>query len=693
MTKDKLTKEKKFRGGKIRNKLILILMTVVIIPLILLGVFSYLKSTEIIKKDLAETTLQAVEEVNESITMFLKGIEYQVNAIASNSALKDLDKTANSQEQEFKKQVALELLKDIQTSNPDLMWTYFGNEEGSMYIFPKDELPDDYDPRTRPWYKKALENKGKIVWTEPYIDATVDELVITAAKTVLDGDKVIGVVGIDISLKDLSDNLSKKQVGKSGYVFVTDKKGMVISHKDKKLIGTYDITKREFWNKVKSTDKNFLDYTYEGKKKFLSFTTNERMGWKIYVTMGLSELTEDTYIIREFTLYMGILGIIIAVIMAFFLASNISKPINILKQAFSRAAVGDLTVRVNIKSKDEFGQMGDSFNEMIENFNRLIKEIKTSSGTVLKTSESLSEITEQTTAAADEVAKTIEEIAKSAEEQARDTEKGATEIKTLARKIELVSESIIDMNNISNETDNLTSKGFEAVKTLIEKSDENRKSVLEINELVLKVDKSAEEIGIITDTISEIAEQTNLLALNAAIEAARAGEYGQGFAVVAEEVRKLAEQSAKASNEIRELIAGIQNQSDNAVKSMEKARIIVKEQDKAVEETNGIFTKISNSVKVLIQKMSEIRKYNEDMAEKKEEIVEIIQSLSASSEETSAATQQVSAATEEQLATMEEANSYSQKLKVLSKELEVAVNKFKIEKDNNDAGLDSNKKI
>ncbi|EOC99269.1 methyl-accepting chemotaxis protein [Caldisalinibacter kiritimatiensis] len=688
MKKAQSLKGIKNKGKKIRNKIVLILMIAVIIPLILLGIFSYQKSLTIIKRNLSTTTSQALEKINESITLFLKGIEHQVITMASNSSFAQIDeKTMVVKEEKTifrehpKKQVALELLKNTHSSNPNLLWTYFGSSNGNMYIYPKDELPDDYDPRDRPWYKKAVENEDKVVWTEPYADASTGEMVITAAKAVVEYGKVVGVVGIDISLKDLADSLSNTKVGKSGYIFATDKNGTMIFHPNKELVGTDAALKQEFWEYAKSNKEGFSEYTYENEKNFLSFNTNEVTEWKLFSILQYSELTEDTNVIAFFTLIIGLIGIIIAIIIAFIFASNVSKPINLLKQSFAKASNGDLTKTVNVKSKDEIGQIGERFNVMLDKFSILIKAIKKSSNVVLRTSESLRDITEQTATAADEVANTIEEIAKSTEEQARDTEKGAVEVNTLAKKIELVSSSADSMSKISNNANQLTDKGLQIVKILIEKNEDNRRSSEEVNELVLRVDKSTEEIGVITDTISEIAEQTNLLALNAAIEAARAGEYGEGFAVVAEEVRKLAEQASNATNEIKELISGIQAQSSNAVKSMEKAKIVVQDQDKAVNETKDIFTQISDSVKILIEKMIEVKNYSDDMTEKKNEIVGIIENLSAASEQTSAATQQVSASTEEQLATMEEAKSYSEELNTLAKELEDAINKFKIEDD------------
>jgi methyl-accepting chemotaxis protein len=190
--------------------------------------------------------------------------------------------------------------------------------------------------------------------------------------------------------------------------------------------------------------------------------------------------------------------------------------------------------------------------------------------------------------------------------------------------------------------------------------------------------KNSIEIGAITEAISQISEQTNLLALNAAIEAARAGEQGKGFAVVAEEVRKLASQSAISAGKVRELIDGIQKKSKDAVKAMEVGNIIAKEQSASVIDARGIFVEILKSIDKISEDMTSIKGYSLNMESEKNDLIEILETLSASTEENSAATQQVSASTEQQLISVEQILSHTQDLKSLAEKLRESVDAFQV---------------
>ncbi|SHH32051.1 methyl-accepting chemotaxis protein [Caloranaerobacter azorensis DSM 13643] len=662
--------------SSVRFKLLSIFMAVIIIPLSLLGYFTYRKSFKILESNFRIVTQQNVNEVNKYLNENLTRMEKLVSILADNVSFKNIGMIY--EENLNNEKLVVELLKNIKGNDYEVLHTYFGTESGDMYICPEGKLPDNYEFKSRLWYKKALMNKGKIVWTS-YKDAITGEVVITVSKAVVNNGKAVGVVGIDVDLKTLSRKLSGIAVGKRGYVFITDKNGTLIAYPDLKLIGNSEmIPKLEFWSIAKKDNRGFLRYVFKGKNKFLSFTTNEKTGWKLMASMEENELIEDTDIISHFVLYGILIGIILAVIVSLIVSGRIAKKLNKIKVAIEKASTGDLTSKVKLNAKDEFGQIANSFNNMIDNISNLIKEVQKASSTVHEASESLAATTQQATIASEEIAKTIEEVAKSTIEQAKDTEKGSFNANELANAIDIVLNTIEEMNNISKEASELSNSGLEHVKVLIEKTRENSEAAIRVNEIVQKVDKSSEEIGAITDTISQIAEQTNLLALNAAIEAARAGEQGRGFAVVAEEIRELAEQSSKEAEEIKALIEGIQNQSKIAVDAMADARVIVEKQNLAVLETEKIFNKILISIRALVDKVSEIEEHNYDMVEKKNTILDIMSNISAVAQQTSAATQQVSASTEEQSASMETISSHTQELKALADKLHEIINEFKV---------------
>lgn len=217
---------------------------------------------------------------------------------------------------------------------------------------------------------------------------------------------------------------------------------------------------------------------------------------------------------------------------------------------------------------------------------------------------------------------------------------------------------------------------MEVVNLLKERTKDNVEAAYKLNTVILGMDKSSGEIGDITSTISQIAEQTNLLALNAAIEAARVGEAGRGFTIVAEEIRKLAEESSISANHIKNLIDRIQEQSKEAVHAVKETEVVVENQNNQVRETENIFKDIAKSIIVLNEEMAEINEHTKGMAENKNQIITMIENLSALSEETSASTEEVSASIEEQLASMEAINNYVQNMEELSKKLMESISKL-----------------
>jgi len=106
----------------------------------------------------------------------------------------------------------LGLLKDTKSCDESITTAFFGTEQGNFFLDPKVQLPDGYDARTRDWYKKAIEKKGEVIITDPYVSASDGKITVTMAKTVEKDGKVVGVVGIDLDLNKFSENLSSIKI-------------------------------------------------------------------------------------------------------------------------------------------------------------------------------------------------------------------------------------------------------------------------------------------------------------------------------------------------------------------------------------------------------------------------------------------------------------------------------------------------
>ena len=333
-----------------------------------------------------------------------------------------------------------------------------------------------------------------------------------------------------------------------------------------------------------------------------------------------------------------------------FLSLMITRPINKTVDMIKVIAEGDLTMRLETKSKDELGRLASWFNIFVEKFHSIITDVQVAS--------------DQVAAAATEIAASSEEMSAGLQSQSSQVEQISSAIEEMSSSVVQVARNAGDASTNAREAGENAASGVTIVKNTVDGMSEISTAVSSSSTSVTELGNKGEQIGQIIEVINDIADQTNLLALNAAIEAARAGEHGRGFAVVADEVRKLAERTTQATEEVGLSIREIQDETTKAVELIDVGTDRVQKGVVLAEEAGHMLSKISESSISLEEMVSSIAKTAEEQATVGEQIAVGIEEINAVSRESNQAAGQ----------TAEAANGLS----VESEQLRQLVSQFKL---------------
>ena len=325
---------------------------------------------------------------------------------------------------------------------------------------------------------------------------------------------------------------------------------------------------------------------------------------------------------------------------------------------------------------NEIHRIAIAFNKTVERWENAINTVNQSVSDVVNMSNSLNEIGEQTTKSTEDITNSIMGISTATQSQTDDTEATSTQMGELSDLLKTVQSHLNDMNIQATNTLKSTDTSSDAMLQVLTNWTEMVQTLTGLDEHFSTMDQDIQNIERMLVVIQEISEQTNLLALNASIEAARAGEAGKGFGVVANEIRKLAEQSDHSSQNIDEIISGIQKQSAAMASVLKEAMQESTNTSNLLNDASVTNYSVSDEVKELCEDMAKTIRYIEEVDEKKEQVLVATEQITATAQENSANTEQVSANLEEILATMEEFTSHVGTLKMIADDLDEEVSKL-----------------
>ncbi len=471
-----------------------------------------------------------------------------------------------------------------------------------------------------------------------------------------------------------------KAIAYAGFI---DPNGIIMADPDLDMVGkTVPNEKIEKFIKDKK-EGAILSTSFTGMKIYEIFSPIEIDG-KYESSIKVAFDMTDTYkAIKNNIIIISVLGVISFLILSallIYLSRGILKNLENTKHSLDTLASGDFTQTVPeefLNQKDEFGGMAKAIKNLQDSMRLTIRNISESSNSVTSASESVFVASKESAIVSEEISRTVEEIANGASTQADDTEKGSVNITELGDLIDGNQENIVNLMDISNQVNLLKDEGLETIEELLKGTEANKISVRNINNLIMNTNSSAEKIESASQMIKNISEQTNLLALNAAIEAARAGDAGRGFAVVADEIRKLAEMSNKFTEEIATIIGELIEKTNDTVENIKQVEQSTEKQAENVNITNDKFLDISKSIENMLNALEDVSHSSNIMNDKKEQIIGVIENLSAISEENAAATEEASASVEEQVAAVAEIEQASTTLKQLADEMRQNISKLK----------------
>lgn len=650
---------------KLSTKLYIAFALILIVPTITVAYLSIQSAKHELSENIMESTKENVKLLNSSIDSTISPKLYDANYLADIITGELFEKQGDNPDALMSK------LDQYKGLHPEAVAVYLGTQDGKMYTSPALDLPDDYDPRDRTWFTQAMNNSvDKAIVTNPYIDASSKEMVVTITRKTADGS---GVIGIDLNLSTLEKTTKEVAVGNEGYILLLDTE-------QNYLVSPIN----EAGTKV---DQNFPDlyeqnsgvhhYKTNGQDRTLYYLTNENTGWKIVGSMLDAETNAAVKPILQKSLLVVVASIIFGGAIIILIIRSLVSRLKEIQNKAKKISDGDLTEEITLQSNDEIGQLAHSFTSMQSSLKTLLKTLEHHSLMVSATAEELNASAGQTSEASEQVATAIQHVAVSAEKQ---TEGVEANILSLNQIVNSTNTVLLNANGVLNRTKTTTQNaevGKAIVQQTVNQMNEIHHSVSDTNKVIASLHDRTKEIGAIVDVITAISNQTNLLALNAAIEAARAGESGQGFTVVADEVRKLAEQSQISASQITEIIKAIQQDTKETVHTMSTVECNVQKGIEISDEAINTFMEIYDNMNLISPQMSQVASTLNDIltfVQNTEKTAELISDLAKNN---AASSEEVAASTEEQLAAMEEISSSANTLASMTEDLIQLIKKYK----------------